>query len=286
MPAETTSGSNLTGRFAKHWGRYLQTPSEQQTIAPVLLLTVAAIVLTPFLGEYSWGRTVLAFIVGASALMALVRTGAHGAIRKTATVAIIFTTITASGAHAISNSGRTTWPQILATTLFTLLLIVTPTVVVLRLLLRPRVTLDTLAGALTAYLQIGIFFGSLYRLLDLVGNGSFFAGNPPATTQTFQYFSFITMATVGYGDFTPGTPVGQMLAMCEGIFGQIFLVTVVALTVSNLGKELPHRRGLHDDTGGDTVEDADEDADDAADDSETGSDEDNEADQEPVDGER
>ena len=254
----------LTGRFAEHWGRYLQTPSEQQTIAPVLLLTITAIVLTPFLGDYDWGRTVLAFIVGASALMALVRTGAHGAIRKTATVAIIFTTITAGGAHVISNSGKSTWPQVLAASLFTLLLIVTPTVVVLRMLLRPRVTLDTLAGALTAYLQIGIFFGSLYRLMDLVGSGSFFAGDPPATTQTFQYFSFITMATVGYGDYTPGTPVGQMLAMCEGIFGQIFLVTVVALTVSNLGKELPHRRGLRDSDGPAAADDAD-DADGAAD---------------------
>lgn len=245
VPAEPVTGPAASGRFAQRWGRYLESPSEQQTIAPVLLLTMAAIVLTPFLGDYDWGRTILAFIVGASALMALVRTGAHGAIRKTATVAIIFTTITAGGAHAISRAGHGTWPQILAASLFTLLLIVTPTVVVLRLMLRPRVTLDTLAGALTAYLQIGIFFGSLYRLIDLVSNASFFAGDPPATTQTFQYFSFITMATVGYGDYTPGTPVGQMLAMCEGIFGQIFLVTVVALTVSNLGKELPHRRGLH-----------------------------------------
>jgi len=248
VPADSSGALAGSGRFAAHWGKYLQTPSDQETIAPVLGLTILAIVLTPVLGDKPWGRVILAFLVGMSALLALIRTGAHGALRKTATVAIIFATITAAGAHAITAPGRSSAAQILATSLFTLLLIVTPTVVVLRLLLRPRVTLDTLAGALTAYLQIGIFFGSLYRLIDLVGSQPFFAGDPPATTQTFQYFSFITMATVGYGDYTPGTPVGQMLAMCEGMFGQIFLVTVVALTVTNLGKDMPHRRNLLDDS--------------------------------------
>ncbi len=258
MPADSSGALAGSGRFAAHWGKYLQTPSDQETIAPVLGLTILAIVLTPVLGDKPWGRVILAFLVGMSALLALIRTGAHGALRKTATVAIIFATITAAGAHTVTAPGRSSAAQILATSLFTLLLIVTPTVVVLRLLLRPRVTLDTLAGALTAYLQIGIFFGSLYRLMDLVGSQPFFAGDPPATTQTFQYFSFITMATVGYGDYTPGTPVGQMLAMCEGMFGQIFLVTVVALTVTNLGKELPHRRGLHDSAGPADADDADD----------------------------
>jgi hypothetical protein len=254
VPADSSGALAGSGRFAAHWGKYLQTPSDQETIAPVLGLTILAIVLTPVLGDKPWGRVILAFLVGMSALLALIRTGAHGALRKTATVAIIFATITAAGAHTITAPGRSSAAQILATALFTLLLIVTPTVVVLRLLLRPRVTLDTLAGALTAYLQIGIFFGSLYRLIDLVGSQPFFAGDPPATTQTFQYFSFITMATVGYGDYTPITMAGRLVAVCIMGVGLTTVAVVTAQIASSFSDQAAVRRAVGIDGSDDATE--------------------------------
>jgi hypothetical protein len=51
-----------------------------------------------------------------------------------------------------------------------------------------------------------------------------------------MYFSFITMATVGYGDLTPQGSLGRALAVTEGLFGQIYLVTAVAALVGNLGR--------------------------------------------------
>ncbi len=51
-----------------------------------------------------------------------------------------------------------------------------------------------------------------------------------------MYFSFITMATVGYGDLTAQGGLGRALAVTEGLFGQIYLVTAVAALVSNLGR--------------------------------------------------
>jgi hypothetical protein len=50
-----------------------------------------------------------------------------------------------------------------------------------------------------------------------------------------MYFSFITMATVGYGDLTPIGGLGRALAVMEGMLGQIYLVTAVAALVGNLG---------------------------------------------------
>ena len=58
----------------------------------------------------------------------------------------------------------------------------------------------------------------------------------------FEYFSFITMTTVGYGDLTPATRLGQTLVTFEAVAGQVFLVTVVALTVSNLGRSTMRAR--------------------------------------------
>jgi hypothetical protein len=51
-----------------------------------------------------------------------------------------------------------------------------------------------------------------------------------------MYFSFITMATVGYGHLTPRGGLGRALAVTEGLFGQIYLVTAVAALVGNLGR--------------------------------------------------
>ena len=50
------------------------------------------------------------------------------------------------------------------------------------------------------------------------------------------YFSFTTLTTVGYGDYTAASNLGHTLAMAEALIGQIYLVTVVAVIVSNLGR--------------------------------------------------
>jgi len=236
----------------ERWSRYLRSQTVQQRpIAPVLVLTVATLLLTPLIDESVPGRITLVGLVGIAALTALSRTGASRHIRIAATVAVTISTLAVAASGLPSAAPvDVDWRQIAAQVMFTGLLLITPTVVVLRLLLRPRITLDTLAGALTAYLQIGLFFAALYRLIDIVDHGSFFVEGAPPSPATYQYFSFITLTTVGYGDFTPATPIGQTLASFEAIFGQVFLVTVVALTVSNLGRELPHRRGLHPDADG------------------------------------
>ena len=60
----------------------------------------------------------------------------------------------------------------------------------------------------------------------------FFADDQPANTQTFQYFSFTTLTTLGYGDFTAAQDGGRSIAMLEALTGQVFLATLVARLVS------------------------------------------------------
>jgi hypothetical protein len=234
----------MAKRHEEWWAKYLRQPSEQRSIAPVLFLTLLAMVLTPALSNHAWGRSVVVGIVGASAVLALTRTGAHGALRRGAEAIVVVTTVVAAVVPNIQGHAEDHPLQIAASGMFTLLLLITPIVVMLRMMLRPKITVDTLAGALTAYLQIGIFFGALFRFDSLLETAPFFAQNIVPKANDFQYFSFITMTTVGYGDLTPATPVGQTLATMEAIMGQVFLVTVVALTVSNLGRAIPHRQGL------------------------------------------
>jgi len=65
---------------------------------------------------------------------------------------------------------------------------------------------------------------------------TFFANGNSATTSHCLYFSFTTLTTVGYGDFVARTDTGHTLAIFEALIGQIYLVTIVSLIVSNLGR--------------------------------------------------
>lgn len=217
--------------------RYIS-PSEQKSITPVLGITLLAMLASPLLSDGNLSRGVETALIGASAVVALNRTGAHVVIRRVGMLIVVLATL-AAATIPVLHSPTTGVIEIVASGLFSLLLLVTPMLVVLRLMLRPRITLDTLAGALTAYLQIGIFFGSFFLFLaQLTWPTRFFAQSSTIQYSDFQYFSFITMTTVGYGDLTPATRIGQTMASIEAVAGQVFLVTIVALTVSNLGRPI------------------------------------------------
>jgi len=68
----------------------------------------------------------------------------------------------------------------------------------------------------------------------VVSGEPFFVQTDRAQPVDFAYFSFVTLATVGYGDFTAANPLPRMLAAIEGLSGQLYLVTVVAVAVSRV----------------------------------------------------
>jgi hypothetical protein len=113
-----------------------------------------------------------------------------------------------------------------------LLLLLTAALIVRRVLAQPAVTLQSIFGALSAYLIIGLMFAAFYAAFDRLGFVPFFARHQPANTQTFQYFSFTTLTTLGYGDFTAAGDGGRALAVIEALTGQVFLVTLVARLVA------------------------------------------------------
>ncbi len=113
-----------------------------------------------------------------------------------------------------------------------LMLLLTAGLIVRRVLARPTVTMQSIYGALSAYLIIGLMFAAFYAAFQHLGTMPFFADKQPANTQTFQYFSFTTLTTLGYGDFTAATNGGRALAVMEALTGQVFLATLVARLVA------------------------------------------------------
>lgn len=104
--------------------------------------------------------------------------------------------------------------------------------VALRFAMRSRrIDTEHICAALSAYLLSGIFLGLVYWVIEQVHSGSF------STTGVFSrtaalYFSFVTLATLGFGDIVPRTDITRGLAIVEGVGGQLFLAVLVARLVS------------------------------------------------------
>jgi hypothetical protein len=97
------------------------------------------------------------------------------------------------------------------------------------------VNAQSVRGAICVYLLIGLMFVFVYGAVAALGHEPFFAGGSDGDRGLRVYFSFVTLATLGYGDYTPGTDFGRSLAIIEALVGQLYLVTVVALLMSRIG---------------------------------------------------
>jgi hypothetical protein len=94
-----------------------------------------------------------------------------------------------------------------------------------------KVTGETIMGALCIYVLIGMIFATLDYGIELA-SGTYFAQPGPHGPADFIYFSYITMATVGYGDLTPAPGLPRTTSALEALVGQIFLVVLVARLVA------------------------------------------------------
>jgi len=99
------------------------------------------------------------------------------------------------------------------------------------------IDVDKIYGAVCAYLLVGICWAGIYSFVEQMRPGSLTlpalaAGRPTASrTELFLYFSFVTLATLGYGDILPTVPTTRTLAWMEAVFGQFYIAVLVARLV-------------------------------------------------------
>jgi hypothetical protein len=196
------------------------------------LILILATIIVEFSVDTGWGQVValalsaitLIFVLTTSearpAIVTAVRIGGIGAVAL-AILAVV--------------TGRTQEIAWLVPLLGAVLAFVAPIAIVNRLLRHAVVSVPTVLGAACLYLLIGLFFAYLYAAIGAV-NPPFFGQDPEPHISAYVYFSFITLTTVGFGDFTPAANLGRMLAASEALLGQLYLVTVISLLVANLGR--------------------------------------------------
>jgi hypothetical protein len=185
-----------------------------------------------------WEQIVTSVLLGVTLLLAFWAAEAKTWVMRITAVVVVLA-ITASVVQALDgnlDSGAMRLVNAL------LVLLAPPAIivgVVRSLRARQAVTLEAVFGVLCVYLLLGMFYAFTYGSIDKLGGQPFFAGGQLATVPHCLYFSFTSLTTVGYGDFTARTNLGHTLAVSEALLGQIYLVTVVSLIVANLGRSRP-----------------------------------------------
>jgi len=104
-----------------------------------------------------------------------------------------------------------------------------------------RVTGETVAGGICAYLLLGVIWACVFILLETARPGSFPAELASVQEEgvrahgrltDYAYFSFVTLTTLGYGDIAPLRPPARSLASLEAITGQLYLAVLIARLVA------------------------------------------------------
>jgi hypothetical protein len=200
----------------------------------LVLLTIVLAIAVASIGQYVvLTQSVSLILIGASLLLALRTAEVHTRTRRTAAGLVVVALIVGllSGVESVGFV-----PTSLVFLIGATLIAATSFILAERLVRNPEVTRQTIIGALCVYLLIGLFFSFAFSATALVTGAPFFVSTTDPTTADYNYFSYITLATVGYGDLVPRGNLARMLAATEGLTGQLYLVTVVALLVSNLNR--------------------------------------------------
>jgi hypothetical protein len=99
-------------------------------------------------------------------------------------------------------------------------------------LISGRTAPHRIVAAVVVYLLVGIIWSRFYEITGLLIPGAFHMGDSSATLTSYTYFSFVTLATIGYGDIYPVHPVARNLAVLEAITGQMYIAVLIARLVS------------------------------------------------------
>jgi hypothetical protein len=225
---------------APAWRRH--THADGYAYGWLLLLIGTSLAFQLAAGDSAWARIVTLVFQGVTLLAALLISGAH---RWVIHAAVVISALGILGALGLLiGSGEV---DDAAARLIGLMLVVLAPLSIVRGVARQArqsgtITMRTTAGVLCIYLLIGMGFAFLYGAIEALTNDPFFKQINGGNQSDFLYFSFTTLTTTGFGDLTAGTSLGRSFVIIEALMGQIYLVTVVALIVANLGQTRPFAR--------------------------------------------
>ena len=216
----------------------------EQRYGLALVLILGSLILIMAAPTGPWTDVFTMVLLGGSLLASLRAAQSNANLRIACTGLVVVATVFAL-IHAIftGNDGD------LYVRIASLLLVVvaTPVMVhgmVIQVKREKVVTIFTMLGVLCIYLLMALAFAEAFGLIQAADGAPFFrSGQGEEDLSNYLYFSITTITTAGLGDFSPAGDLGRSLTAAEALIGQIYLVTVVALIVANLGRSPRDRDG-------------------------------------------
>lgn len=225
-PAGTYSASTANGGLTIANDHRFRLPVSAASFLGALVLLLVA---TPFVQGFSEGPLYEAVLYTLVMCTGLLASGSRRRIK----LAAVCLALTAIWLNQL-------WPQKCPALTFILPAMAFLGIVIASLLafiLRAeQVDANVLCAGISVYLILGLLWGLAYTLVAQVNLHAFECSSHPGTPVamsgfTSMYFSFTTLATLGYGDITPATDIARMLTMLEGMTGTLFVGVMIARLV-------------------------------------------------------
>ena len=206
----------------------------------VLFLLVLAVFFSIAVPEGPWALLLTTVVLATALSIAMLVSGVQPKVVR-AWLGVAVLGVGVSVLIALTQETRTAGGYLAITSL--VLTAATIGAIARRIWQHVEISVLTVLGAVCVYVLIGLSFAFAYEVVGAFGSQPFFASQEAGTRSEYVYFSFITMATVGYGDLAAQGGLGRALAVTEGLLGQIYLVTAVAALVSNASRASTPRQG-------------------------------------------
>jgi hypothetical protein len=197
----------------------------------VLVLLIVTVFFTISAPNKPWAWLATTATLAATLMIAMIASGAQSRwVRRG--IALSATGFVMSTVLAITQEDARKYLSITSL----LLTLLAAGAIIRRVRSHAEISMLTILAAVCIYVLLGMSFAFIFECVGEFGSRPFFTAHEAGTRSDYAYFSFVTMATVGYGDLTAQGGLGRAFAVTEGLLGQIYLVTTVAALVGNLGR--------------------------------------------------
>jgi hypothetical protein len=218
-----------TTRRSHPWRRLSRAFITEDSYGFVLLLVMVTYTVSVSVTQ-TWAGSIVLTVQLATVWFTLRTSQARPVVRRIADIVLCLAAVAAVLSFFVHQSGNERGGIFVVCSL---LYLIAPFSIVRHLILRRDIDTETLLGAVSAYVLIGMFFAFAYQAAGEFGSVPFFGTAGHGSLSQDLFFSFVTMTTVGYGNLVPAANPGQSLAVLEALIGQLFLVVAVGKIISS-----------------------------------------------------
>jgi hypothetical protein len=189
---------------------------------------IAIILIFPYFEQSEIGDILFVCLFSALLLAALYEVS-DSPLQAAVGVLLAIPMLLASWTDMFLHSRSTHVAELIAITIFLTYILLA---ILKRVLAARVVTLTEIYRAVNLYIMIGIAFGMIYTLIELLIPGSFQFTYGEKMFSSIFYFSFVALSTAGFGDIIAVSPIARSVVIIEMIFGVMYMAVLIGLLVN------------------------------------------------------